>query len=164
MKNFKRLNYLLLFTIFVLGSCDKDEEISIDQQRIETLAAGAWTMTSTTVDGVERDLGGTLTSHTQTHGYCILADSDCSGSNAFVLELDNNGGILTGGSTFTYKIHENGTMMTINVINSTFNGVTSPCSSDCETVFTFSEWSNTKHVLETTDGTSAVVVRTMERL
>ena len=163
MRHFKLTLLLPVLGIFILGGCNNEEEVSVDQQRIETLAGGAWTLTSTTVDGTERDFGGTLVSHTQTHGLCTVEDGDCSGSNAYVLELAD-GTIVTGGSTFTYKIHEEGKKMTIKVSDQTTNGETSTCTNDCESVFDIKEWSDTKHVLETTDNDGHVIVRTMERL
>ena len=162
MKKFKLLNILLLFSLFAIVSCGDDE--NINQDYIETLAAGDWTLTSTTINGVERDFGGILTSHSQTHLSCDLEVGDCSGSNSYVLELDNNGGTITGGSSFTYKIHDEGTMITFNVSTTTTNGVTTPCTTGCVTVFEILEWTDTKHRLQSIDANGDTVIRTMERL
>jgi len=164
MKYLLNITFLLLISSFLFVSCEPAVETSADQLRIETLSAGAWSLTSSTLNGVERDFGGVLVYHTQTHGYCQVVDGDCNGSNAYVLELDNNGGTITGSAVFTYKMHEEGTKMTITTIETTTNGVTTPCSSNCSYEFTVLEWSNTKHVLETVDSNGDVWTRTMERL
>jgi hypothetical protein len=163
MKNLKLASFsiMFLFTILFFTSCDKEDEISLEQQRIETLAAGAWSLTSSTRNGVELDFGGTLV-FLNTYGYCILSSGDCGGSNSYVWELDNTGEIIHGSSKFTYRMHDEGTKMTKNTIETTTNGVTSLCTSNCEDVFTVLEWSDTKHVLETVDGNGDVSTLTME--
>ena len=161
MKNLKYLVFLF-FASFLIMSCGDDDPTRADY--VETLSAGDWTMTSQTLNGVERDFGGTLTSHVQTHLSCDLDAGECSGSNSYVLELDNNGGTVTGGSTFTWTINEDVTTITFNVITQTTNGVTTNCTADCQTVATILEWTENRHVLEITDDNGDVYVRTMERI
>ncbi|MBL4704321.1 MAG: hypothetical protein JKY54_07360 [Flavobacteriales bacterium] len=155
MKLFKIIALSSIITL-AFFSCSKD------QKYVRWIGDGDWTRTSVTLNGVEMDLGGTLTEHTQTHDVCKVKKGDCTGSNSYTLEL-TVGGTLTGSSTFTYKVHEKGTKITYTVLTSTTNGVTSDCTSGCVTEFDIDEISKDKHILATTDANGDVWVRTMEK-
>ena len=159
MNTYKIGSFLGCCLIFLLASCGQQD--TVHQEYVETLSASQWAKTSHTVNGEERDHNGTIIEHTQIHEPCTLAEGDCMGSNSYTLH-SNDGSVSRGGSTFSYKIHDGGKMMTVTTINVTKDGVTTPCESDCETVMEIVEWSDDKHVLKIVDGDD-VHIRTMER-
>ena len=152
-----KVHYLLFAFLFIFAACSKD------QKYVKWLGEGSWKVTSVTLNGEELELGGTFTEHTQTYEECKVKDGDCNGSESFVIELDDGAGTVTGGKTFTYRVHDKGTKLTLTTLTTTYAGVTYNCETDCIFTFDIIEITKDKHVLSHTDENGDVWLRTIER-
>ncbi len=140
----------------VLISCSKD------QKYVGWLGDGTWSQTSNTINGEENDLGGTLTL-TQTYDECKVKDSDCTGSYEYTL-VEDLGGIVTGGRTFLYRVHEKGTKITFTALTFIFNGNTQDCTVGCASTWDILEMEKDRHVLTTVDDSGNTWIRTFEKI
>lgn len=148
---------LIFATGLIFSGCSKD------QKYVKWLGEGSWKVTSVTLNGDEVDVGGTFTEHTQTYEECKVKDADCNGSESFVIELADGAGTVAGGKTFTYRVHDDGTILTLTTLTTTYDGVVYDCDTDCVFVFDIVEITKDKHVLSHTDANGDVWIRTIEK-
>jgi|TARA_B110000114_G_C15072859_1_gene390449 hypothetical protein len=162
MKKNKIIN-LIFVTLLILSSCSKDQDLDLNQEYVDLFSESTWIQISITKNDEELDLGGNFTEHTMTFEQCNVNDGDCNVSESYVLELDNNSGTILGGSSHTYRVHDNGTKLTLTLLNYTSNGVTNSCDIDCVSTYDIVQITNDKLVLTHIDENNDVWVRTIER-
>lgn len=153
----KPKNVAVIFTLIsiVFFSCSKDQKYE------KWLGDGTWTLTSNTLDGVEDAWGGS-TSFTQTYNGCKVKDEDCAGSYEYTIE-EGSGETIIGGSTFSYRIHEDGTKITFTYLTYTYDGNTRDCTDDCTLTWDILEMEKDRHVISTEDNNGSTWVRVFEK-
>lgn len=152
----KSIFYLLLATSFILTSCDNEEEmVNLNQQAIDTLSNTHWTLTKDVRDGVEQDISA-IKNHFHHHGYHLSGNTG-DGHTSYIINVD--GTDISASADWTYKVDNDGKMMSITTIENTFNGTIIPSGVVYE--MTIQELSSTKYVATfTLDG--ALIERTYE--
>ncbi len=155
MASFRHVGTLLLLTV-LFTSCSKD------QKYVEWLGDGSWSQTSTTINGEEQDTGGILVL-TQIYNKCNVKNADCTGLQDFSLDL-GLGGVVAGGSTFLFRIHEKGTQITFTTLTLTVNDETRDCTSDCISTWDILEMNKDRHVIRMVDDNGDTWIKVFEKI
>ncbi len=148
---------IIILLSTALSSCSRDQKV------VKWLGDGTWLQTSSTINGVEHDPGGTLT---LTHSYkeCEVKDADCMGSQDFTL-VGILGYEFTGGSTFLYRIHEKGTKITFTTLTLFADGITQDCdTTDCVSTWNILEMEKERHVISRVDDNGDTRIKSFEKI
>ncbi len=124
---------------FVLAGCSKDQKV------VKWLGDGTWNQVSSTLNGTDVYSGGEL-ALTLTYDECKLKNGDCNGFNDFTI-TDDLGGVIPGGSTFLYRVHEKGTKITFTTLTLTLDGTTRDCTIDCVSTWDILEMEENRNVI-----------------
>ena len=154
-----------------LSSCSddlqSDEEVVLtNQDYVEILSAGEWTLTSQTFNGEEIDNGVTTSDHTQIYDPCPLTEGPCNGRNSFKTQNQSTGETIERSTSFIYSISEDLTVLAITLVSATTTTTTSHttfCTQNCKTVYRILEWSDSKHVLRTINLSGDTIIQILER-